>query len=76
MGAWVDVTLPNIFKFARKLVKCQPCCKRAGYSMFRDSFFSSNSRSIGQNVPSPNIDFLGTSLKYVMVENDIVLNEC
>ena len=25
---------PNIFKFTRKLVKSQPCCKRVGHNIF------------------------------------------
>ena len=44
---------PNIFKFAKKLVKRQPCWKRVGNSNFCDLLFclSNNSWSIGQNAP-------------------------
>ena len=45
---------PNIFKFARKLVKRQPCCKKVGNSIFCDLFFfSNNSWSLRQNAPPP-----------------------
>ena len=59
---------PNIVKFASKLVKRQPCCKRVGHSIFCDLVFSNNSWSIGQ--PPPNRKCLGTSLgnaqKYIL----------
>ena len=44
---------PNIFKLTKKLVKRQPCWKRAGNSNFCDLFFclSNNSWSIGQKAP-------------------------
>ena len=64
------VTSPNTFKFARKLVKSQPCCKRVGHSIFYDlSFFTNNSLSIGQNAPPHIGKCLGVSLirwKYVI----------
>ena len=37
----MGVALPNILKFARKLVKCQPYCKRVGYHI-STTFCSSN----------------------------------
>ena len=37
MGVW-GRHAPSVFKFARKLVKSQPCYKRVGYSIFWDLF--------------------------------------
>ena len=49
--------LPNIFKFARKLVKSRPCCRRVGHSIFSHLFFffSSNNWSISQNAPQQKV---------------------
>ena len=46
LGASGGVKPPNIFKFARKLIKRQPCCKRIVKSIFCDLFFLSN--KVGQ----------------------------
>ena len=35
----VGALSPNIFNFARKLVKSQPFCERVCYSIFCDLFF-------------------------------------
>ena len=39
----------NIFKIARKSIKCQPCCKRNGRSIF--SLFSNSNWSSSQIAP-------------------------
>jgi len=67
----------NIFKFARKLVKSQPCCKRElATVLFCDFFcFSKNSWSIGQNAP-PNRRYLGTSLNGSNKEWRIIISKC
>ena len=47
-------TPSNIFKFALKLVKRQPCCKRVGNTIFPEVFFfSNNSWPIGQHANPP-----------------------
>ena len=55
---------PNILKFAWKLVKSQPCCKRVHHSIFCDLFYflSNNSWPISQNAPPTNRRYLSTSL--------------
>ena len=58
------VTPSNVFKFARNLIKGQPCCKRVGNNIFCDLFFSNNSWSIGQNALPPNKRCLRTSLLF------------
>ena len=61
-GTWGDIAPPNIFKFARKLVKRQPCCKRDGNSIFCDLFLLV---IVGQLVKTPpNRKCLGTSLTF------------
>ena len=40
-----------ILKFARKVVKSQPYCKRVGHSIFCDLVFSTISWSIGEKAP-------------------------
>jgi len=52
-GGYGGLKPPNIFEFARNLVKRQPCCKRVGISIFCDLLFSNNSWSIGQNILPP-----------------------
>ena len=52
---------PNIFNFARKLVKIEPYCKRPGHSIFRDLLLVT---ILGQFVKTPlNGKCLGTSLE-------------
>ena len=41
---------PNVFKFARKLVRRQPCCKRVGNSIFCDFFLVT---IVGEFVKTP-----------------------
>jgi len=57
--------LPNIFKFARKIVKSQPWCKRVGHSIFYHlfSFFSNNIWSISQNAPQQKVSRHITALE-------------
>ena len=49
-GGMGSVAPPSIFKFARKLVKSQPCCKRVGHSNFCDLFLVT---IVGQFVKMP-----------------------
>ena len=56
---------PNIFKFARKLVKSQPCCKGVGHTIFCDSF--QQLRVSWSNSPSPNRWCLGNSLPKMLL---------
>ena len=46
---------PNIFTVARKLVKCQPCCKRVGHSIFRDLFLVTIVGKSSKRVPQQKV---------------------